>query len=447
MRFINKTSDLSKYLGIRIENQALIKKISTDTRTIKKGSLFIAIRGKNFNGNDYVKDAFKKGAVLALVDDLRFKDSKNKKIIYVKNTIKSLTKIGKNIIKDFEGKVIAITGSNGKTSTTSIVADSLRKVSTTIENFNNEIGVPLSLINASPKSDYLVLEIGASKFNDIDHLSKILKPDIGIITNIGNSHLEELKNTNGVLRVKSEIITHIKKNGFLVVPNDNEKHLSFWKKVRKDINIVTFGKSKSADFYSYKADLNSDGANFYISSKNLVDSIKIKTTLEGEHNIMNILASCACHFCLNQDLDLFAKKINLNKLTIKRQRKTKWLNGSTLIDDTYNANPDSTKKSIDLLCNYNNKKKILILGDMLELGKFTKNLHKEIGIYAKQKGIDNFLGFGNLTKVAVDAFGKNGFFFNGEKDLKAYIKDNISSKDIILIKGSRGMKMERFIDV
>ena len=224
MRFINKTSDLSKYLGIRIENQALIKKISTDTRTIKQGSLFIAIKGKNFNGNDYVQDAFKKGAVLALVDDLRFKDSKNKKIIYVKNTIESLTKIGKNIVKDFEGKVIAITGSNGKTSTTSIVADSLRKVSTTIENFNNEIGVPLSLINASPKSDYLVLEIGASKFNDIDHLSKILKPDIGIITNIGNSHLEELKNTNGVLRVKSEIIMHIKKNGFLVVPNDNEKH-------------------------------------------------------------------------------------------------------------------------------------------------------------------------------------------------------------------------------
>ena len=150
---------------------------------------------------------------------------------------------------------------------------------------------------------------------------------------------------------------------------------------------------------------------------------------------------------MKQDLDLFAKKINLNKLTIKRQRKTKWLNGSTLIDDTYNANPDSTKKSIDLLCNYNNKKKILILGDMLELGKFRKNLHKEIGIYAKQKGIDNFLGFGNLTKVAVDAFGKNGFFFKGEKDLKAYIKDNISSKDVILIKGSRGMMMERFIDV
>ena len=152
MRFINKTSDLSKYLGIKIENQALIKKISTDTRTIKKGSLFIAIKGKNFNGNDYVQDAFKKGAVLALVDDLRFKDSKNKKIIYVKNTIESLTKIGKNIIKDFDGKVIAITGSNGKTSTTSIVANSLRKASTTIENFNNEIGVPLSLINASPKS-------------------------------------------------------------------------------------------------------------------------------------------------------------------------------------------------------------------------------------------------------------------------------------------------------
>jgi len=280
----------------------LIKSISTDTRSIVKKSMFIALKGNNFNGNDYVEEALKKGAVIALTDDKRFLNSKNKKIIYVKNTIVALGKISRNIIKEFNGTVIAVTGSNGKTTTTNIIASTLKESSSTIENFNNEIGMPLSLINASFKSKQLVLEIGASKFKDIDYLSKILNPHIGVITNIGNSHLEQLKNIKGVLKVKSEIIKNIKSNGFLVVPNENKKHLDYWKKIRRDIKIITFGMSKDADFYASKIKIKHNGTNFHIVSKFIDEPIQIKTSFEGTHNIKNILASCVTNFCLNKKL-------------------------------------------------------------------------------------------------------------------------------------------------
>ena len=446
MKFIDNTHDLEKYLFIKIKKHNLIKSISTDTRSIVKKSMFIALRGNNFNGNDYVEEALKKGAVIALTDDKRFLNSKNKKIIYVKNTILALGKISRNIIKEFNGTVIAVTGSNGKTTTTNIIASTLKESSSTIENFNNEIGMPLSLINASFKSKQLVLEIGASKFKDIDYLSKILNPHIGIITNIGNSHLEKLQNIQGVLKVKSEIIKNIRSNGFLIVPNEKKQYLNYWKKIRTDIRILTFGINKEADFHATNIKTKKNGTDFYIASKFLDKPILIKTNLEGTHNIKNLLVGCITNFCLNNKLDDFIKSINSNEFQTIRQIKSKWYRGSTLIDDTYNANPDSTKKSIDLLGNYK-KRTTLILGDMLELGKYKKKLHREVGEYANAKGIDVLLGYGDLTRHTIKSFGDYGFHFENEDDLKNYLKKNITSKDVILIKGSRGMRMERFINV
>ena len=240
MKFISSSNDLSVYLDLNIAKGIPIKNISIDTRTIKKDSLFIAIKGDKFDGNDFVQEAFEKGASLAIADNKKFLKIRNKKIVYVKNTIGALKKISENIIKKYGGNVIAITGSNGKTSTTNIIANSLNNTSKTIGNYNNEIGMPLSIINASTKSKNIVVEIGAAKAGDIDYLSKILNPFIGVITNIGNSHLETLKNINGVLKVKSEIVNNIKKGGYLIVPNENKKHLSYWKLIRDDINTVSY---------------------------------------------------------------------------------------------------------------------------------------------------------------------------------------------------------------
>jgi UDP-N-acetylmuramoyl-tripeptide--D-alanyl-D-alanine ligase len=446
MKFISSSNDLSVYLDLNIAKGIPIKNISIDTRTIKKDSLFIAIKGDKFDGNDFVQEAFEKGASLAIADNKKFLKIRNKKIVYVKNTIGALKKISENIIKKYGGNVIAITGSNGKTTTTNIIANSLNNTSKTIGNYNNEIGMPLSIINASPKSKNIIIEIGAAKAGDIDYLSRILNPFIGVITNIGNSHLETLKNINGVLKVKSEIVNNIKKGGYLIVPNENKKHLSYWKLIRDDINIYSFGMTKSADFFASDIRVKREGMHFKISSKLIDKDIQIKTSLEGEHNIKNILSSFVTHYCLDNNINNFALKLNSNKIKNVRQIKSKWLKGSTLIDDTYNANPDSSKKSIDLLSKYK-KNTILVIGDMLELGKYKKKLHKEVGEYAKANGINIVLGFGELTKETIKAFGKKGIFFDNEESLKSYLINNITSKDVILIKGSRGMKMERFINV
>ena len=446
MKFITNTSDLAKFLNKKIKFNALIKSISTDTRSLKKNSLFIAIKGENFDGNDFVDEALSKGSNIIIADNKRFKNNKDKRIIWVNDSIKALKTISNNIIKDYGGNVIAITGSNGKTTTTNIIGKTLKNNSKTLKNFNNEIGMPLSLMNASFKSKNLIFEIGASKLNDIDYLSKILQPNVGLITNIGNSHLESLKNIDGVFKVKSEIVKNIKKNGFLVVPNDNKKHLNKWKKMRSDITTISFGMKDDADFYPFDVKIKQNGLSFLVTSRLLEKPIKISSSLEGVHNVKNILSACAVHYCLGQNLQDFSKSISLSKLDNLRQVKYKWLKGSTLIDDSYNANPDSTKKSIDLLSNYN-KKTVLLLGDMLELGRYKNKLHKEVGEYAKSKGISKLIAFGNLTRHSIDGFGKNGIFFNDEIKLKNYLMKNITSKNVILIKGSRGMKMERFIDV
>ena len=446
MKFITNTSDLAKFLNKKIKFNALIKSISTDTRSLKKNSLFIAIKGDNFDGNDFVAEALSKGSNIVIADNKRFKNNKDKRIIWVNDSIKALKTISNNIIKDYGGNVIAITGSNGKTTTTNIIGKTLKNNSKTLKNFNNEIGMPLSLMNASFKSKNLIFEIGASKLNDIDYLSKILQPNVGLITNIGNSHLESLKNIDGVFKVKSEIVKNIKKNGFLVVPNDNKKHLNKWKKMRSDITTISFGMKDDSDFYPIDVKIKQNGLSFLVTSRLLEKPIKISSSLEGVHNVKNILSACAVHYCLGQNLQDFSKSISLSKLDNLRQVKYKWLKGSTLIDDSYNANPDSTKKSIDLLSNYN-KKTVLLLGDMLELGRYKNKLHKEVGEYAKSKGISKLIAFGNLTRHSIDGFGKNGIFFSDETKLKNYLRKNITSKNVILIKGSRGMKMERFIDV
>ena len=446
MKFITNTSDLAKFLNKKIKFNALIKSISTDTRSLKKNSLFIALKGENFDGNDFVDEALSKGSNIIIADNKRFKNNKDKRIIWVNDSIKALKTISNNIIKDYGGNVIAITGSNGKTTTTNIISKTLKNNSKTLKNFNNEIGMPLSLMNASSKSKNLIFEIGASKLNDIDYLSKILQPNVGLITNIGNSHLESLKNIDGVFKVKSEIVKNIKKNGFLVVPNNNKKHLNKWKKMRSDITTISFGMKDDSDFYPIDVKIKQNGLSFLVTSRLLEKPIKISSSLEGVHNVKNILSACAVHYCLGQNLQDFSKSISLSKLDNLRQVKYKWIKGSTLIDDSYNANPDSTKKSIDLLSNYN-KKTVLLLGDMLELGRYKNKLHKEVGEYAKSKGISKLIAFGNLTRHSIDGFGKNGIFFNDETKLKNYLRKNITSKNVILIKGSRGMKMERFIDV
>ena len=343
MKFISNSNDVSKFLGTSVKKNIPIKSISIDTRTLRKNALFIAIKGNSFNGNNYVNTAIKKGASLVIADGKEFKDSKDKRIIYVPDSIKALKKISKNIISSFEGEIVGITGSNGKTSTTSMINQCLKGSSSTMKNFNNEIGMPLSIMNAKRASTCLVMEMGAANFGDIHYLSSFLKPHVGVITNIGSSHLENLKNINGVFKVKSEMVSNIKKNGCLVIPSENKNHQSQWKEMRNDISIITFGLSKDSDFYAADINYSINKTSFTILSTKHNVKQRINSNLAGEHNIKNILATFSVLFFLNKSEKDIVKSIKNIKL-MGRQDQFSWINKSTLIDDTYNANPDSVKK-------------------------------------------------------------------------------------------------------
>ena len=445
MKFISNTNDIRHHLGIKNKSYpASITNITFDSRKVKKSSFFICLKGENSDGNEFIDEALKKGASLILSNRKKLAEN-NKKIIYTPNTIKALRKISESIINSFSNNRIGITGSNGKTTTTKIITKTLFNSSATIKNFNNEIGMPLSIMNARMNAKNLVIEMGAAKFKDIDYLSSILKPNIGIITNIGHSHLENLKNTEGVLKVKSELISNITKGGHLIVPANNENHLSYWKKIRRDIDLITFSAYKNADFIAKNIKESNAGMSFLIHSKNYDVNVDIKTDLSGMHNVENILAAYIVNFLTQKIINIF-KKISLIDRHTSRQRKLDWINNSMLIDDSYNANPDSVKKSLELLSKYKGRK-LFIMGDMLELGKQSASYHKQIGKYAADMGIDIVLAVGDHTKHSVNEFGKNGFFFECEKELKDFINNNVKSKDIVLLKGSRGMKMERFINV
>ena len=442
MKFISNTNDIRHHLGIKSESYPdPISNITFDSRKVKKSSFFICLKGESSDGNEFIDEALNKGASLILSNRKKLAEN-NKKIIYTPDTIKALRKISKSIINSFSNNRIGITGSNGKTTTTKIITKTLFNSSGTIKNFNNEIGMPLSIMNARAQAKNLVIEMGAAKFKDINYLSSILKPSIGIITNIGHSHLENLQNTEGVLKVKSELIPNITKGGYLIVPANNEKHLSYWKKIRS----ITFSAHKNADFIAKNIKESSAGMIFSIVSKNYDVDLDIKTDLMGMHNIENILAAYIVNFLTQKNNKYFQKKISLVDRHTSRQRKLDWINNSMLIDDSYNANPDSVKKSLELLSKYK-ERKLFIMGDMLELGKQSTSYHKQIGKYASDKGIDIILAIGDHTKHSANEFGENGFFFECEKELKDFINNNVKSNDIVLLKGSRGMKMERFINV
>ena len=192
--------------------------------------------------------------------------------------------------------------------------------------------------------------------------------------------------------------------------------------------------------------MDSNKTEFKICSKKYNLTIPISTTLLGDHNIKNILAAFAVSYCINNPEEAFLNGIKKLSVNDMRQKQSRWISGSLLIDDTYNANPESVKKSIDLTKNFNSQRTVFILGDMKELGRYRKKLHKEVGAYAKKQKVDLFIGFGDLTRFSVDAFGKNGFFFSDKEQMHEFLVNNIERKDLVILKGSRGMQMEQFIN-
>ncbi len=425
-----------------------VASVSIDTRTIKKNSLFVAIKGKNFDGHKYIKEAVKKGAAAVVVSNrkLNMIPNINVTIITVANTKKAYGELASIWRKKINAKVISITGSNGKTTTKEIITQLLKtkyKVHSTLSNNNNEIGVPLTILTAPKNTNVIVLEHGSNHFGEIEYTAKIAQPDFAVITNIGNSHLEFLKNKKGVLKEKIALFNNINNNGKIFINNDDELLRGIKRNYK---NKITYGFKSKVDIKG-KIKNNKKGKT-KIEVKYGKGCFITPLPLPGEANAYNYLTAVA--MCLT--VGLTQKQIITGTKKIKQVPKRLQQNefdDFTIIDDTYNSNPESVKNAIKLInATDRRKRKIVILGDMFELGKNAEKQHKEIAKNINGTNINVVLTIGRNSKFINNKLNKNIFakHFATRKALKNYLEKIELTDSLILVKGSRGMEMEEFVE-
>ena len=428
----------SKNISSKLE----IKNASIDSKEIKKNNIFFAIKGKNNDGNLFVKEAFAKGASMAIVNNQK---QSNKKIV-VKDTLKFLTEASSILRENVPSKIISITGSCGKTSLKELTGRSLNKISQTTyspKSFNNKFGVPLSLFNIKKNDAFGIFEIGMDKKGEIDYLSKIVKPDVGVITNISYAHIKNFKNINEIALAKSEIINNIKTDGYLILNKDDEFY-DFHKKIalKRDLKILSFSlKNKSA---TINLDSISKEKSKYKISININNTIKFfYSSSFYENDLKNLLASIAI-ISIFRDIHKLDKyifydhKVPTGRGDIMKVKLFK--KNFYLVDESYNSNPLSLKsalKNFDMI-KIDNSKKHLVLGDMLELGKYSKKLHIEIGKNINKTSLMNVNVIGEHVKWIFNNLNKSkrGIVIKKKSQIIDLIKNNLNNNDYLMIKGS-----------
>jgi UDP-N-acetylmuramoyl-tripeptide--D-alanyl-D-alanine ligase len=410
--------------------------ICTDTRKIEKNSLFIALKGSNFNGNLFAEQAIKEGAKFAIVDELAF--SNNKNIFYAPDSLKFLQLLANFHRKQFEIPVIGITGSNGKTTSKELINCVLAtKFNTlcTIGNLNNHIGVPLTLLRLNKNHEIAIIEMGANKPGDIQELVDIAEPNYGVITNIGKAHLEGFKSLEGVINTKSELFNFVKKHDGKIIYNSDDQIIS---DQLIDYNLkASYGKTKSCFVHGELLELNPFVKFRWQSQK--YNSDEIQTNLVGSYNFYNFLAAISFGMEFQVSPDLINMAISSYVPTNNRSQVIKTQN-NTLIMDCYNANPSSMQSALDSFISNTQKNKLAILGDMLELGNESLIEHAKILEICSDQKL-NFITVGlNFQKV-----NPNGF--ESISDLENYLIKIPLKEKSILLKGSRGIALEKIVSL
>lgn len=417
-----------------------VKGISTDTRTIKGGELFLALKGPNFDGHDFINEALNKGAVACLVQQ----PVEAAHTILTDDTHKALGLLAKAWRLKFSMPVFAITGSNGKTTVKEMIASIVKQqqsVMATHGNLNNDIGVPLTLFRLNNDYDAAVIEMGANHLGEISYLTNIALPDIAILTNVGAAHLEGFGSIENTAKAKGEIFQGLSENGFAII-NADDAFLKYFKDMTTQYNVLSFGIKNKADVMcEWQAGI--DGTALKVTTP--VGDCNINLKLLGRHNVMNALAAVAASIAAEIPLEQIVKGLeNLNPVNGRLQIKP-GLNNSRVIDDTYNANPTSLHAALNVLRDYSGKR-YLALGDMGELGANADELHIDAGIYAKKTGVDYLYSFGKLAAKAAKEFGKNGFCYDKHEDMIDALRRELSQDVTLLVKGSRSMHMENVVN-
>jgi UDP-N-acetylmuramoyl-tripeptide--D-alanyl-D-alanine ligase len=431
-----------------------VSDIVTDNRKVTEGAMFIAIKGNRVDGHNFVESAYESGAICTLVE----KDIKSDKpYIIVENSLIAIKKIAKFYRENLEIKVVGITGSVGKTSTKEMIYSVLSQkynVLKTEGNFNNELGLPLTIFRIREEHEIAVLEMGISDFGEMTRLSEIAKPDVAVITNIGLCHLENLKTRDGILQAKTEMFKNINDNAKIVLNGDDDKLCTikdyngikpiFYYIDNCDNNGIYADEIKNEGIKGIKCNIHCNTAN----NKN--SDIEVMINIPGRHMVYNALAAT----CVGKTFGLSDSEIKsgIEKLKpVSGRNNIIEVGNLTVIDDCYNANPVSMKASIDVL-SYAEGRKVAILGDMFELGDNESELHSEIGAYLTESNIDIIVLVGDLMNNAfkkllqTDTNNKKVYYFENLEDALEQLDNIIKQDDTILVKASHGMKFSRIID-
>lgn len=424
-----------------------------DTREITKGDTYIGITGAKFDGSAFYLDAFEKGANCVILENDYVKNNEiknvNKPIIVVKNSILALKQLAEHIRNKSKAKFIGVTGSVGKTSTRDMIYSVLKEEYKTLKtegNYNNNIGLPLTILRLQDHQA-AVIEMGMNHLKEIDYLSNITKPHISVITNVGTAHIGELGSRENILKAKLEIKNGMDDDGILIINNDNDLLHEYYLKNNK--NIITIGINENSDFMAKDINLTENSSTFKITYKD--QEYKIYCPIPGEVFIYNSLISFAVGALLNIDSRKIIEGIKNADLTKNRLEIIK-REEYTIINDAYNASVDSMKSSLSILSKRNEKEKIAVLGDMLELGKFSKNLHEEVGEAVVKNNIDYLITVGENSKYiaakAIELKMKKDKVksFNTNQEVIEYLKQNLKKDSVILFKASNGMKLKEIIE-
>lgn len=430
---------------------------SNDTRTIEKGDLYLGIRGEKFNGSNFYKEAIKKGAIGAIIQDIQItnkdrEELKDKIIIKVNNVVEAIQEMAKAKRNKYDIPIVAITGSVGKTSTKDMVASIIEQkynVLKTQGNLNNHIGLPLTILKLR-EHNFLVVEMGMNNLGEIRVLSNIAKPTACAITNVGTSHIGNLGSRENILKAKLEILEGMQNHGAVILNNDNDLLHNWIEQNRGKYHIVTYGIENASQYIAYDIQENQTTSDFKVRVNE--KEYEVTVPIPGRHFILNALCAMSVGLEYGIEMEKIKEGIAKFELTKKRMEIVNLPSDVTVINDCYNANYDSMKAALEYLGKIQGKRRVAVLGDMLELGDYAKQLHEKIGEEVVKNKIDLLLTAGQLAK---DIAGRADYVglskekihaFDNTKLLIDAIKNYIKPGDTILIKASNAMGFDKIIE-
>ena len=424
-------------------DDALFDGVSTDSRSVKDRELFIALKGPNFDGHDFAEKAMDQGVAGVIVSRIL---NLNVPQIVVSDTQLALGQLAASWRKRFSIPVVAVTGSNGKTTVKEMIASILKQqgsVLSTRGNLNNEIGVPLTLLHLNSSHDSAVIEEGASHIGDIGYLTNLVKPTVSVVTNAAGAHLEGFGSIDAVARTKGEIYENLAADGVAII-NADDQYASLWKSQANDRRVITFGMEKSADVQGSFKKIDNEKVNA-LNINTADGDISVILPLLGVHNAMNALTAAAAARAMGISFDVIKAGLEAVKPVPGRLQLLSAIKGAQILDDTYNANPASLAAALSVLASCPGDR-YLALGDMAELGVEAENLHKQAGRQARESGVHRLYAVGEYSRFAVEAFGDQGWHFAAQDQLVNRLREDLNNNVTLLVKGSRSSRMDKIVD-